>query len=232
MKYRILTVALILIALFAITVNANGYEYTISPTSNFTSAQYGDDLSVISQKLNMSTDELNAYFNQNGLIYLAVSDDNKSQIKLSVFTDNFSSAAGDISNLSDEVLSEFVNAVCEDGENNADIILNNGRKFICVKNVRKDSGGVYTVTHYITICNSKTFYFAGYNGGEDTSNEIITAFKSFSLQEKAFDTPDYTIPSTLIIIGVIVFLALAVLMIWGIIKSSIINKTVQGEEND
>ena len=219
--------------LLSITVNATGYEYTISPGEKFTSVQYGDDLSEISEKLNMSGDELNSYFHQSGLIYLAVSDDNKTQIKLSAFTDNFSSAAGDISNLDEHALAEFASAVSEDNENMAHIVSNNDRNFVCVKNTRKDSGGIYTVTQYITICNNKTFYFAGYNEGEDTSDDITSAFESFSLQEKPLDVPDYTIPTVFIIIGIAVFSALAVIMAIGIVKSYHKDKyTIEVTENE
>ena len=218
MKYRILAVIIILVALISITVSATGYEYTITPSDNFTAVKYGDDLSKISKKLNMSNDELNSYFHQSGLLYLAVSEDNQTQIKLSAFSDNFSSAAGDISNLDSQALTEFVSAVNKDAENNADIIENNGRKFVCVKNTRKDSGGVYTVTQYITICDNQTFYFAGYNPGEDTADEITLAFESFNLQEKAPETPNYSLLSTLIIAGIVIFASLAVSMIIGVIK--------------
>ncbi len=239
MKYRILAVVVIFIALFGITVNAAGFEYTLTPDKNFTSAQYGDDLSEISKKLNMTTSELNSYFSQNGLIYLAVSDDNKTQIKLSAFTDNFSSAAGDISNLNDQALAEFVSAVCDDGEYEDNIVLNNGRKFVCVKNTLKDSGGIYTVTQYITICDSKTFYFAGYNEGEETSNEILAAFKSFNLNDST-NTTQNTIDKQakldkyylLINCGVVIFALVAIVSIIGIIHTNIITRKERIKNED
>lgn len=219
MKIRIIAVAAALLLLLTLNVSAASYEYTISPGTDFTSVQYGDDLSDISQKLNMTTDELNSYFSKNGLLYLAVSDDTKTQIRLSAFTDNFSSAVGDISQLDQEALAEFVNAVSDDGDNTADIITNGDRKYICTKNTLKDSGGTYTVTQYITICSNKTFYFAGYNDGEDTSPEIKNAFESFYLTEKQEQTKDYTLPLIYIITGIIVFTVIAVIMIVGIIRN-------------
>ncbi len=230
MKYRILAVIVILVALFSINVSAATYEYSISPSDNFTTAQHGDDLTEISQKLNMSADDLNSYFNKNGLIYLAVSDDAKTQIRLSAFTDNFSSAVNDIAYLDDVGITEFVNAVSEDAQNPAVTIINNDRKFVCVKSTHKDSGGIYTVTQYITICNNKTFYLAGYNEGEDTSADITAAFESFYLSEKEMPTPNYTLPIILIIIGITVFLTLAVLMIIGIIRLS--TKTKKNNNQD
>ena len=218
MKYRILAVIVVLLAIFNVNVFAASYEYHISPGANFTSAQCGDDLTQISVKLNMTADELNTYFNKNGLLYLAVSDDAKTQIRISAFTDNFSSVVNDMSELDETELNEFISAIDNNNIGNANVVFNNDRKFISVKSTRLDSGGTYTVTQFITICNNKTFYFSGYNDGEDTSDEIISAFKSFTLQEIPIDTPNCTVPSTLIIVGIIAFSILAIVMIVGIVK--------------
>lgn len=218
MKYRILAVIVILITFFSLCVNAVGYEYSIAPSDNFIYAKHGDDLTQVAEKLNMTTDELNTYFNQNELIYLAVSDDNKSQIKLSVYQDGFSSVVSDISQLSDADLNEFANSFDENGNN---IVMNNGRKFIRVKHTRADSGGTYTVTQYITICNNKTFYFAGYNDGENTSKEITAAFESFKLSEIKTEPKNDDIYPIIINVGVVVFGIIAIVMIIGIIKLKI-----------
>lgn len=218
MKYRILAAIVILVALFSINVSATTYEYSISPSNSFTSVQYGDDLTEISQKLNMSTDDLSTYFNKNGLVYLAVSDDAKTQIRLSAFTDNFSSAVSDISYLDQNALNEFMSAVSEDDESSCELATSNGRKYIVVKDTLQDSGGAYTVTQYITICDSKTFYLSCYNEGEDTSDEIHSVFNGFYL--KSIESEENTIktPLVFISIGVIIFTCLAIVMIIGIIK--------------
>ena len=218
MKYRILAIVLILISILSINIGAASYEYNISLGEDFTSAQSGDDLTQISQKLNMSPDELNAYFNKNGLIYLAVSDDAKTQIRLSAFTDNFSSAVSDISYLDQNALNEFINAISEDDEINCEVIVNNGRKYITVTDTLKDSGGIYTVTQYITICSNKTFYLTGYNEGEETSATIKTAFESFYVKITEPSVKSFTIPTILIIVGIIVFSFLAIFMLISIIK--------------
>lgn len=210
---------IILVALFSINVSATTYEYSISPNDNFTTAQRGDDLTEISKKLNMSTDDLSAYFNKNGLIYLAISEDAKTQIRLSTFTDNFSSAVSDISYLDQTALNEFMGAVSEDGKSNCELVTNNKRRYIVVKDTLQDSGGTYTVTQYITICNNKTFYFAGYNEGEDTSAEIKSAFEGFHLNEKPAQSNNYTMQFIFIIIGILIFGAISAIMILSIIKS-------------
>ena len=218
MKYRILAAIVILVALFSINVSAATYEYSISPSDNFITAQHGDNLTEISQKLNMSTDDLSTYFNKNGLVYLAVSDDAKTQIRLSAFTDNFSSAVSDISYLDQTALNEFMSAVSEDGESSCELVTSNGRKYIVVKDTLQDSGGAYTVTQYITICDSKTFYLSCYNEGEDTSDEIHSVFNGFYLKSIETEEGTNTTPLVFIAIGVIIFTCLAIVMIIGIIK--------------
>lgn len=218
MKYRIFNAITIFTALLCVcvTVSASSYEYSITPSENFVSVKSGDDMSVIAKKLNMTTAEFNSYFNDNGLIYFAISDDTKSQIKISAFSDNFSSEVGDILRLDDAALNEFAKTISTDSENPAQVIQSNGRNFIYTTHTLDNNDNVYTITQYITICNNKTFYFTGYNSGENTSKEISDAFKSFTLSEQQ-DTNSWY--STLIIIGIVLFSALAVIMIIGIIRT-------------
>ena len=219
MKIRIITVVAALLLLLTFSVSAAGYEYAIDTDADFTSAKYGDDLTEISEKLNMTTDDLNTYFSKNGLLYLAVSDDAKTQVRLSAFTDNFSSAVSDISYLDDKALGEFMSAVSEEDENSCEVVLNNGKKFIVVKDTLKDSGGTYTVTQYITICDNKTFYLAGYNEGDQTSQEIEKIFKSFEINGTLPQSNDYNLPLIYVIAGIILFTVLALFMIVGIVNN-------------
>ncbi|MBQ8793923.1 MAG: hypothetical protein IJZ63_04170 [Clostridia bacterium] len=217
MKYRILTVIIVLLTILNMTVSALGYEYSITPSDNFTFAKQGDDLTQIAKKLNMTTDDLNKYFSDNKLIYLAVSDDVKSQIKISVTEDEFSKKVNDISILDDNALNNFAKSLSSDSS----IVTNNDRKFVLVNDTHKDSGGIYTVTQYITICDGKTFYFIGYNDGKDISKEITSVFKTFTLNQQQSDSADNNVFSIVIIIGIVVFGMVAIIMVIGIIRLKI-----------
>ena len=217
MKYRILTVIIVLLTILNMTVSALGYEYSITPSDNFTFAKQGDDLTQIAKKLNMTTDDLNKYFSDNKLIYLAVSDDVKSQIKISVTEDEFSKKINDISLLDDNALNNFAKSLSSDSS----IVTNNDRKFVLVNDTHKDSGGIYTVTQYITICDGKTFYFIGYNDGKDISKEITSVFKTFTLNQQQSGSADNNVFSIVIIIGIVVFGLVAIIMVIGIIRLKI-----------
>lgn len=217
MKYRILTVIIVLLTILNMNVSALGYEYSITPSDNFTFAKQGDDLTKIAKKLNMTTDDLNKYFSDNKLIYLAVSDDVKSQIKISVTEDEFSKKVNDISLLDDNALNNFAKSLSSDSS----IVTNNDRKFVLVNDTHKDSGGIYTVTQYITICDGKTFYFIGYNDGKDISKEISSVFKTFTLNQQQSGSADNNVFSIVIIIGIVVFGMVAIIMVIGIIRLKI-----------
>ena len=218
MKVKIITVVAAVLLLLNLNVSAANFEYTLSPGDNFTSVTYGDDLSDIAKKLNMTTDKLNSYFSKNGLLYLAVSDDAKTQIRLSAFTDNFSSAVGDISNLDKEGLQEFKNSLSDDSENTFYTQSNDGRKFIATQNTLQDSGGVYTVTQYITVCDSQIFYLSCYNEGEETSSEVQSVFENFKLNSIKPQSSSNVL-NFIIIPGIVIFSVIAVVMIVGIVKS-------------
>ena len=212
MKYRFLTVVIILISVFSLTVSAASLEYNISPDDSFIAVNRGDDLTQISSELDMTADELNTYFNQNGIEYFAISKDTKSQIKISTYSNEFSKKVSDISLLDKDALDEFAKTF---DVNSDSIIENNDRKFICVKSSEKSGENTYTVTQYITIFNNQIVYFTGYNPGENTTSEITAAFDTFELNTPSDNINLYL---ALIISGIVVFSVVGVVMIIGITK--------------
>ena len=217
MKYRFLTVVIILISAFSITVSAASLEYNISPDDSFIAVNRGDDLTQISSELDTTADELNTYFDKNGIEYFAVSKDTKAQIKISTYSNEFSKKVSDISLLDEDALVEFAKTF-NAGSNN--IINNNDRKFICLINNQEYSDGLYTVTQFITICDNKIVHFTGYNDGDKTSQEITEAFDTFTLNHPASNdnSTNYTLWIVLSIVGVVVFGVAAILIIVSIIK--------------
>ncbi len=219
MKIRILAVVAVIMMLLSFQVSAVVYEYEINAGDDFTSARAGDDLTSLSEKLNMQIGELKSFFNSNGILYLAVSDDTKTQIRLSSFTDNFSSSVGDIEYLNDEKLNEFMASVC--GEGGGELTTISDRKFIVTKKTLTDSGGVYTVTQYITVCGGNSYYLSCYNSGEEASDTVKEIVSTFKLNEIPSDDGNIlTGYNILIISGILLFFVVGCAMIVGIVRAT------------
>ncbi|MDO4608793.1 MAG: hypothetical protein Q4B40_06350 [Clostridia bacterium] len=228
MKTKIFVLSIVLMLLCSFCVMAHDVEYNISVPNDFTVVHKGDNVDTVANQLNLDKNTLNEYFTKRGTVYLAVSSDGKTQVRLSIYNDNFSSEVGDMSRLDQTGIDEF--AVAVGGNNDAKIIKNNDRKFIVIKNTLKDSGGIYTVTQYVTIANDKTYYLSCYNDGEQTSQEITDIFKSFSIETPEIIVPDFTTQKILIYIGIVIFSGIAVIMLISIIKSKF--KSNEKESND
>ncbi len=223
MKKAILVVISVALMFFSFTANAADPEFSITVPDDFTVAYYGEDLSHIAQALQIDNAKIGNYFAENGLLYLAVSSDTETQVRLSIYNDNFSSRVNDISMLDDTALGEFVTTLNSDCTDLSCVITNSDRKFVKVKNTLNDSGGQYTVTQYITIANSKTYYLSCYNSGSDTDSTVEEIFDSFSISvqkqphvTKSEEVKNYT---PLYIAGIAVFSIIAVVIAASILIS-------------
>ncbi len=236
LKTKVLIFSIVFALLLSLCVSAKVDTYNISVPNNFTVAASGNDLEAVAKKLNLEQAVINEYFTQNGMLYLAVSDDAKTQVRLSALGDNFSSKVGDISHLNEDMLNEFITAIA--GNHPTSIVENNDRKFVVIKNTLNDSGGTYTVTQYVTIANNKTYYLVCYNDGTDTADEISNIFNSFkitasnnssSADENNEKSKKYSYHIVIAAISGVVFFGIAVLMIIGIIKPQ---KNINEESNN
>lgn len=219
MKLRLLTVFALIITLLSFTVSAE-LSYNITVDENFSVVTADDDLKAMSQKLNISEDSLSSYF-KSGLLYLAVSKDNQTQIKLSSYTDEFSSTVKDISFLDGAAIEEFKNTLCGDGDYICTTQINKGRTFIVMQKTLSDSGGIYTVTQYITICDGKSYHLSCYNPGTQTSDTVKSIFESFSLnvENGEVNTQEIkTLPPWFFITSIAVFLLASIITAISIIR--------------
>lgn len=230
MKTRIFNIFIILITVLLLSAATVSQDFSIALGDEFVSVQSGDNLDTVSQKLSLTTAQLKSYFDD-GLLYLAVTDDGKTQIKISAYTNNFSSEVVDISNLDDQMLYKFADTIDDKSASPATIVSNRDRKYVCIKDVHKDSGGIYTVTQYVTICNKKTYHFVAYNDGEDTSDLINSAFESFEIANQQKPSSKYTPKLIIIMIGIVLFSIIAIVMVVGIIKQAR-SHTEEGEPTD
>ncbi len=229
MKRKFLVVLLALISLLSFNISAQETNYSITVPEGFSATDKSDNMEAVANQLGLDLKALNEYFDQNGLIYLAVSADAKTQIRLSALSDNFSSAVSDISFLDEQGLADFTAAI--GGENKTEIIEKGNRKFVKTVNTLRDSGGIYTVSQYVTIADNATYYLSCYNDGTTTSAQVDEIFKSFNIFSQkptayADDKPSFTKTIILASIGGVIFLAVAVFMAIGILKPYLKEKKV------
>ncbi len=234
MKTKVLILSLVIALLLSFSVSAEGVSFGISVPEGFIESTADNNVEAAAEKLNLEAYDLKECFNNDGLIYLAVSQDAKTQVKLLCFNFNnaFSSKVDDISSLDQEGLDSFVKAVA--GNNEFEIAENNGRKFVKIKNTLTDSGGDYTVTQYVTIANNMTYYLVCYNDGLDTANEVVEIFESFTLefQNTQPENSNNNLKMVIAIVSAGGCLAVCVLMVIGIVntKSKYREETFENEE--
>ncbi len=175
----LITILLLLSAFLFGFKGGNGF--TIEIDNSFAIATDASEVDTIAERLNMEKSQVASFFRENGLKLIAVSQDTKTQIRISNFADNFSSSVYDAENLTQEQLSQMISLYGESYEN-VEVIESAGRNFAKITEVLKDSGGVYTSTQYITVANGRTYVITCHNPGETTSEDIEKFFSSFNIR--------------------------------------------------
>lgn len=139
----------------------------------------GEDVSAVSERLNLPASEIELYFKNEGLKFIAVSEDTLTQIKLSAFEDE-SSVGVDAKDLSEEQMLSLFSSL----SGTVSVVRSGDRNYAKTQEVHKDSGGIYTATQYLTVANGKTWFLSCYNPGDKTSDEIEAVFNSLSFEAK------------------------------------------------
>ncbi|MBE6733178.1 MAG: hypothetical protein E7561_04185 [Ruminococcaceae bacterium] len=219
----LLTVFLLFSVIFGvITVSAKQYDgFSIDIPDRFTVVTSKDDLSDFSKKVGISAENLKSYFSDGEYKLLAVDDGNTTQIKLSSKEDEFSKKTINFNNFEEADLitlgESFLTVKDAENESNITVVKNNDFKFIKIVEAHKDSGGVYTVTQYITVVDGKTYKLSIFIPSDADKQLEQEVFNSFIIeQNKGFQ---FTFSHLLIIIAIMLFVALIVLSIVNIVKS-------------
>ncbi|MBO7520331.1 MAG: hypothetical protein J6T73_06085, partial [Clostridia bacterium] len=121
----ILLFAVAAILIFSGFKGGNGF--TIEVSNSYAVATKASEVDIVAARLNMEEDAVASYFKENELVFIAVSSDGKTQIRISRFADNFSSAVYDAQNLTDEQIDEMVSLYGADAESSS-IIESDNRK--------------------------------------------------------------------------------------------------------
>ena len=177
MKIKILFAVLLAVAvLFPISAAANASVDMKDIDETFYVFSDASDREKVSKIIGQETEDLDEYCSSNGIIYLAVNEDNSKQIRISRTKSNFSEKLGNISFLTD---GEIGDVFAEDIKASSKYKLTekNSQKFIVFENRYSDSGGKYTLTSFVTVANENLYTLSFYTS-ENSDTEYM---------EKVFD---------------------------------------------
>lgn len=201
MKKRLLCTVLFVAFMFTITV-FGGAKVAVTVGSEFK-----DDTDDVAEILGMSTEELNNYCSENGIIYTAVNEKNTKQIRISAVKSKFSENVGNISLLEDSSILSLAPEMTGLDKSQCEIAENGGQKFIRTEETLSDSGGEYTLIRYITVADEQIYTLAFYTAKDESTDYTKTVFESLKSPDFLTDTSENK--SGFALVAVICVLSLA-----------------------
>ena len=162
----------LLIAIFLLlSAFKGGSGFSIETDDDFAVATDSSKVGDVADRLGMSKQEVTSYFTKNSLVFIAVSKDKGTQVRISRFEDEFSKKVYDTEKMSDAQIIEMMSLYSE-SSGVVKAVENGGRKFARTMQVLEDSGGKYTATQYVTVANGQVYLITCYNPGVGTSEEV------------------------------------------------------------
>ena len=219
MKKTFCILAVFVLAFFTLAGFKGGNGFNIEISNSYAVATEAGEVDTVAARLNTDEETVASYFRENALSLIAVSDDGETQIRISRFSDNFSSDVYDTENLTDKQISEMI-SLYSSSYDTAVVIENGGRKFAKTVGLIKEKTGQvkYTVTQYVTVGGGRTYIITCYNPGKGTSEEIEGIFSTFTLKDMTARLNGYNTRKKWIIPLIIITCAAVGLSVFGLCK--------------
>ncbi len=197
--------ALSAVLMLTAPVFAKTADIKITPPKGFYSFKSGQSAENTAKILGMTSDELKNYCSENGIVFIAVNEDNTKQIRVSVTESEFSSSIGNLTNLSDDKITALIPDIT--GSVSGEITEKDGQRFIKTAEALSDSGGEYSVISYVTVAAKKDYILSFYTAAGTSTDYTGEVFDSFSSEDfyKEADEKSYFV---YVIIAAIVLLVL------------------------
>lgn len=153
---------------------------------------YGDKQSneKIAEILGETTDTLDNYCYNNGIIYLAINEKNTKQIRVTENSTAFSESVGELTGLSDDKIAALAPEIAGSGFHTETVTQKSGRKFIKATALSEDSGGKFTLIQYITVTSKKKYIISIYTAAGENTDYAEKVFSSFSFGNVAVKKPE------------------------------------------
>ena len=211
------------------TVWAADREISIDVDKDYISAYKGDNLDNIAKAVGMTVEELENYFEKNGVLFLAANKDNSIQVRVSSYENEFSELVGDLSALSDKEIKQVAEELKTSDEAEYSLYSSDRYKFILFSELLTDSGGQYISEQYITAKNGKIYQISIYMLGMTSFYPSNTILESFAINSDTVTMPVWL--TVLFVIGIAVFVTISVVMVVGLIKEKRKDKRSDTDEN-
>ena len=176
LKRFIIYIALLSV-IFSVGVCA---ESMVSINTNNTFSVFSEDSDVLSKILGMNKSDIKAYCEQNNIVYLAADNDNSRQIRISVYTNDFSNSVINISGLTDDKISALAGDIAGKEGIRGEVVNKNGQKFLKTQLSLNDSGGDYILTQYFTVADRQNMVLSFYNSVNVDMDYIDPIFESYA----------------------------------------------------
>ncbi len=218
-RFGVLAISLVLLSLFFLTAFTSNRDFSIDVGDSYIKCYNDESKKDIAKKLDMTEKEVVDFFEQNNVRFLGVSNNNTSQVRVSVYEDEFSKKTADMSNLSNSEIRSLSKELLKNQNIDYDIYVRNSVKYIKISEVLKDSGGEYTATQYLTVLDEKLYNITFYNANEETSADNQKILDTFKVNEETGNYKYSAYISILIAFAIAGLTAIIVVMVMGIIKN-------------
>ena len=169
------------ILMLTVSVFAASGEFDISAPRGFCSYRMGQSAEDMAKILGMNAYELENYCVSDGILYLAVNENNTKQIRVSISESEFSSGISNLSNLSEDKITALIPDIT--GADSGEIVTKNGQSFIKITETSSDFGGEYSVISYVTVAAKKDYVLSFYTSTGTSTDYVEKVFKSFSADD-------------------------------------------------
>ena len=190
MRKKLCLLPIFIIALLFLTAFKGGNGFSIETGDDFAVATDSSKVGDVAERLGISKQEVASYFTKNSLVFIAVSKDMGTQVRIARFEDEFSKKVYDVENLNDAQVIEMMSLYSK-SPGVVKSVENGGRKFARTLQVLEDSGGKYTATQYVTIAGGQVYLITCYNSGVGASSEVNKIFSSFSVNDISTNIKNY-----------------------------------------
>ena len=219
----------LIVLLCSVPVFAENHGFNIEVPQSFDGIYKEEISDVFAKKVNMTKPELEDYFGKNNIVFLAVGDGNKSQVRVSVFEDDFSKNTENLSVYSDKDVKKLGKQLVNDTSLSFKLYTENEKKYIMITENSKDSGGEFTATQFITVANGKIYNISFLNSGKEFDSSNLKILKSFNINDQSEPSKIPVLVTIIIAVGIAGLSAVIIFMILGINKD---RKAIKEIEED